>query len=355
MAKLLITGGAGFIGTHTSLVLLEAGYDLIILDSFINSSPIALKRVSQISGLNSTELARRLKTYTGDIRDLDFLENIFKTCGQEGNPIDAVIHFAGLKSVDESVKNPLLYWDVNLNGTKTLLTAMEKNNCRTIVFSSSATIYGKAQSIPIQETAKIQPINPYGKTKAAIENILSDLTGINPNWRIACLRYFNPVGAHPTGLIGENPLGTPNNLFPVINQVAINKLKVLKIFGGDWPTPDKTAMRDYIHIMDLAEGHLAALNYLKNSTPELITLNLGSGKGYSVLEVVSEYQKVCRKKLPFEVVNRRQGDSAISIADPSKALTKLGWQTKRTLNEMVRDGWNWQVKNPKGYLEEERK
>ena len=352
MARILITGGAGFIGSHTCSVLIDAGHDLIIFDSFINSSPIALQRVKEITGLNPTEANQRLKTVEGDIRNRTTLEKVFTTAEHEQRPINAVIHFAGLKSVNESLKHPLDYWDVNVNGSHCLLKTMQTNRCKTLIFSSSATIYGLAKSIPITEKNTIEPINPYGHTKAAVEKMLLDMYGMNCNWRIASLRYFNPVGAHPSGLIGESPSGLPNNLFPLVNQVAIGRRKVLQVFGDNWPTPDKTCIRDYIHVMDLANGHLAALNYLLKKKDEFLTLNLGSGKGYSVLEVVNSFEKATGQKIKYTIVDRRAGDTAETVADPTQAKKILGWQTQKSIYEMCCDSWKWQKENPNGFEEE---
>ncbi len=351
MARLLITGGAGFIGSHTCVLLLEAGHDLVIVDSFINSSPLAIERVSKITGLDTNEKTKRLQVFNRDIRDLEGLKEVFNKVDQEGMPIEAVIHFAGLKSVRESVNSPLDYWDVNVNGSRCLLSAMEKNNCRTIVFSSSATLYGYPESIPIRETAQIKPINPYGQTKAAVEKMLADLVNMQRGWKVACLRYFNPVGAHPSGEIGEEPCGIPNNLFPFLSQIAVGRLPSLKVFGGDWPTPDGTGVRDYIHVMDLAEGHIAALNSLLNEEPRFLKLNLGSGKGHSVLELVGAFKKAIGKDIPFEIVDRRPGDVAITVADASQAKKAIGWQTNLSLSDICRDGWAWQCANPNGFGE----
>jgi len=344
MAQLLMTGGAGFIGSHTSLVLLEAGHELLVFDDFSNSSPIALERVCELVGPGA---ALRLQQMQGDIRNPKDLEQAFT---RTSSGIDAVIHFAGLKAVGESVKNPLQYWDVNVNGSRCLLTAMQAHGCHNIVFSSSATLYGYPETKPIPETAPIAPINPYGHTKAAVEQMLSDLHSSAVNtWRIACLRYFNPVGAHPSGRIGENPSGIPNNLFPFLSQVAAGSRAQLQVFGGDWPTPDGTGVRDYIHVMDLAEGHSAALDCLLQEAPQLLTLNLGSGQGTSVLEVVKAMEIASRQSIPYTIGPRRPGDAAMSVADPSEALRKLGWKTRRNLEDICRDGWAWQQQNPKGY------
>ncbi|MFM7675662.1 MAG: UDP-glucose 4-epimerase GalE [Synechococcus sp.] len=357
MARVLITGGAGFIGTHTACVLLEAGHELVVLDSFANSSPEALRRVVQLVG---GDAGHRLRLVEGDIRSPKALNEAF-TCpsaqGAADGGIAAVIHFAGLKAVAQSVHQPLLYWDVNVGGSHALLAAMAAHGCHTLVFSSSATVYGFPEQVPIPETAAIRPINPYGHTKAAVEQMLADLAasaGLNgPEpalpWRIAALRYFNPVGAHPSGRIGENPLGPPDNLFPAISQVAIGRRERLRIFGGDWPSGDGTGIRDYIHVMDLAEGHSAALDVLRQEPPQLLTLNLGSGRGHSVLEVVRAFEAASGRSVPYDLVGRRAGDAAQSVADPSEAERRLGWRAQRDLGAMCRDGWAWQCANPQGY------
>lgn len=336
--NLMITGGAGFIGSHTCLVLLEAGHRLTVLDNFANSSPESLRRVLELAGGNG-----RLQVVEGDIRSSTDLDRAF-----DGG-IDAVLHFAGLKAVGESLANPLAYWDVNVSGSRQLLTAMQAHGCRTLVFSSSATLYGIPEQVPIPETAPVQPINPYGHTKAAVERMLGDLAASERGWRIARLRYFNPVGAHPSGRIGEDPNGIPNNLFPYVSQVAVERRERLQVFGGDWPTPDGTGVRDYIHVMDLAEGHKAGLETLLAEEPQLLTINLGSGRGYSVLDIVKAFEEASNRRIPFAVVERRMGDAASSIADPSLAAQILGWRTKRSLAEMCRDGWAWQTNNPDGY------
>jgi len=344
MAELLITGGAGFIGSHTSLRLLEDGHSLILFDNFTNSSPLAVERVRQLAGISA---ASRIQLMEGDIRSPDQLKEAFS---RRKSKIDAVIHFAGLKSVSESILRPLSYWDVNVNGSRCLLEAMQENNCKTLVFSSTATIYGYPEKVPIKETAPTQPINPYGHTKAAVEQMLADVQASEPDsWRIACLRYFNPVGAHPSGLIGENPLGRPNNLFPYVCQVAGGLRRQVQVFGNDWPTPDGTGVRDFIHVQDLADGHCAALNFLFNKPPQRVVLNLGSGKGHSVLEVLQGMEKASGRSIPFQITGRRAGDAAISIADPSLAAARLGWSTQRGLEEICRDGWAWQEQNPQGY------
>ena len=339
LAQLLITGGAGFIGSHTCLVLLEAGHRLVVIDNFQNSSPESLRRVRALTGT----APEQLKVLEGDIRCRSDLDRAF-----EGG-IEAVVHFAGLKAVGESVADPLSYWDVNVNGSSQLLSAMRSHGCRTIVFSSSATLYGIPDQVPIPETAPVQPINPYGHSKAAVERMLSDLAVSEPGWRIACLRYFNPVGAHPSGSIGEDPNGIPNNLFPFVSQVAVGRRETLSVFGGDWPTPDGTGVRDYIHVMDLAEGHQRAVEVLMTEEPQLLTLNLGSGQGHSVLEVVHAFETASGKAVPYAVVDRRPGDAAATVADPSLATQRLGWRTQRSLEEICRDGWAWQSANPEGY------
>ncbi|WP_114993581.1 UDP-glucose 4-epimerase GalE [Synechococcus sp. UW179A] len=350
MARLLITGGAGFIGSHTCVVLLQAGHNLLVLDDFSNSTPLALKRVSALAQLDSQSSQVRLQVRRGDIRDQAYLDALFSKAASEGAPIDAVIHFAGLKAVGESVREPLHYWDVNLTGSRCLLDAMNAHGCHTLVFSSSATLYGYPERVPIPETAPIQPINPYGHSKAAVEQLLQDLAASAANqWRIACLRYFNPVGAHPSGKIGEDPLGTPNNLFPFLSQVAVGRRESLQVFGGDWPTSDGTCIRDYIHVMDLAEGHQAALDCLLAEPTQLLTLNLGSGQGASVLEVVHAFERASGRQVPYDLVARRDGDAAITVADPALALQRLGWQTQRDLDDICRDGWAWQSANPAGY------
>ena len=339
--QLLITGGAGFIGSHTCLSLLEAGHGLVVLDNFANSSPEALRRVQELAG---PQAAARLQLIRGDIRCREDVAQAFRTV-----PIDAVLHFAGLKAVGESVRQPRRYWDVNVGGTLQLLEAMASHNCRTLVFSSSATLYGFPDQVPIPETAPLRPINPYGHTKAAVERLLADVAVSEPGWRIAALRYFNPVGAHPSGRLGEAPSGTPSNLFPYLSQVAVGLRPALQVFGADWPTPDGTGVRDYIHVMDLAEGHRAALEVLVGESPQLLTLNLGSGQGHSVLELVAAFEAASGRAIPYQVVARRPGDSPTSVADPSLAAGRLGWRTRRGLAEICRDGWAWQSTNPDGY------
>ena len=341
MSQLLITGGAGFIGSHTCLVLLEAGHHLVVLDDFSNSSPEALRRVQELAG---PVAAPRLQLIEGDLRSSGDLERAFAVA-----PIEAVVHFAGLKAVAESVADPLRYWDVNLSGSRALLAAMVQAGCRTIVFSSSATLYGSPESVPIAESARVAPVNPYGYSKAAVEQMLADVYASEPGWRVARLRYFNPVGAHPSGRIGEDPGGIPNNLFPFLSQVAVGRRPRLQVFGSDWPTADGTGVRDYIHVMDLADGHRAALEVLMAEPPQLLTLNLGSGQGHSVLELLAAFERACGSPVPFDLVPRRPGDVAATVADPSLAQRRLAWRTQRDLDAICRDGWAWQSANPKGY------
>ena len=314
-----VTGGAGFIGSHTCLLLLEAGYDLLILDNFSNSSPEVLNRVAAVANVSLE--SQRLKIQRGDIRDHNTLDELFTAAAASDRRFDAVIHFAGLKAVGESIEKPLLYWDINVAGTRTLLTAMDAHACRTLVFSSSAAVYGFPDNVPIPESAPIQPINPYGFTKATVEQMLADLNASAPNtWRIACLRYFNPVGAHPSGR-SEKTLGIPNNLFPFVTQVAVGRRDQIRVFGSDWPTHDGTGVRDYIHVMDLAEGHKAALNTLLNQGPQHLTCNLGSGDGASVLDVINAFSAASGQDIPYALVDRRPGDAAVTIADLHAPLT----------------------------------
>ncbi|MFN9629481.1 MAG: UDP-glucose 4-epimerase GalE [Cyanobacteriota bacterium] len=357
MANLLITGGGGFIGSHTTLCLLTAGHNVVVLDSFVNSDVEALRRVAQLANLpplNTTApgtwqakggTASGLTVLQGDVRRAEDVERAMAQ-----GPVDAVLHFAGLKALAESIREPLLYWDVNVNGSRCLVETMQRHRCRTLIFSSSATLYGYPATLPIAETAPVQPLHPYGHTKAAVEQMLADLSASEPGWRIARLRYFNPVGAHPSGLIGEDPRGVPNNLFPLIGQVALGQLPSLPIFGNDWPTSDGSGVRDFIHVMDLAEGHGSALNHLLTTHQDIfLTLNLGSGQGISVLEMVRAYGAVSGQPIPHEVLPRRGGDAACSVADPSLAKTQLGWSTRRTLADICRDGWRWHSSNPRGY------
>ena len=346
--SILVTGGAGFIGSHTCFCLLKKGYKIAVLDSFINSNILSLHRVIDLLSDKNPTLLNIIK---GDIRDPNILDDIFLNYKSNNNPITSVIHFAGLKSVKESVINPLRYWDVNVNGAINLLSKMKEYDCHNIVFSSSATIYGKSNQIRISENNQINPTNPYGQTKAAIEQILLDLFSSNKDqWKIANMRYFNPIGAHESGLIGESPLGIPNNIFPFLTKVAYGNLEKLNIFGNNWPTKDGTGVRDYIHVMDLAEGHIAALEHLLSNKSQIINLNLGTGLGTSVLELVRTFEKINKVHIKHAFVSRREGDVASVIADNELAKSVLNWQPKRSLEQMCFDGWNWQCLNPEGYI-----
>ncbi len=346
--KVLLTGGAGFIGSHIALLLLEKGFDVLILDSFTNSSPNVINRIKAY--LDCNDITCKMETINGDIRDKNLLDSIFLDSIKENSPIDAVIHLAGLKSVSESLTNPLDYWDVNVLGSLNLLHTMKLYDCYSIVFSSSATIYGFCESLPLNEDHKISPINPYGKTKVAIENMFYDLYYSNKKlWKICSLRYFNPVGAHPSSMIGEDPIGIPNNLFPFLTQVAIGRQRFLKIYGDDWETKDGSGVRDYIHVNDLADGHLASIDYLNSKDSCLEFINLGSGHGYSVFQIINQFELSTGLKIPFSIQSRRDGDVAECYADISKAKRLLGWTPKRSLEQICLDGWNWQRKNPNGY------
>ena len=341
--RILITGGAGFIGSHTCLVLLEAGHALVVLDNFDNSSPEALKRVQELAGRDA------LAVLEGDVRNPADLNRAFREFG----PIDGVIHFAGLKAVGESVADPLRYWDVNLNGSRALAAAMEQHGCRTLVFSSTSTVYGEPEQFPLREDMATAPVHPYAQTKLAVEQMLQALCRNHP-WRVACLRYFNPVGAHPSGRIGEDPLGIPNNLFPFITQVAAGRRDRLRVFGNDYPTHDGTGIRDYIHVMDLAEAHVVTLDHLfRQTAPSRLTLNIGTGHGLSVLDVVKGFEAATGLRIPYDVVDRRPGDVPRLQACPERATTVLGWTAQRSLEEMCRDGWAWQQANPTGYRQPE--
>lgn len=332
----LVTGGTGFIGSHTTVALLEAGYSVTILDNLSNSHEIVIERIAQITG-------KRPRFIQGDLRDKDLLQQIFSA-----NQFGAVIHFAALKSVGESVLKPLEYYDNNISGTLSLLNAMQCANCKTLVFSSSATVYGDPASVPIFEDFPRSATNPYGRSKIIIEDVLHDLQHADADWKIACLRYFNPVGAHPSGLIGEDPCGIPNNLMPYITQVASCLRERLSVYGDDYQTPDGTGVRDYIHVMDLAEGHVAALDYLWTKD-ENLTVNLGTGRGVSVLEMIKAFEAASGQRIPFVIENRRPGDIAACWADTTKANTLLKWSAHRSLHEMCTDSWRWQSHNPRGY------
>lgn len=333
----LVTGGAGYIGSHTCLELLHSGHQVTVIDNLANSSREALRRVEALSG-------RSLTFHEVDLLDLDALRTVFRQTPEA----TAVIHFAGLKAVGESVRIPLRYYQNNLNGTLNLCQVMAEQEVKVLVFSSSATVYGDPASVPIREDFPLSCTNPYGRTKLMIEEILRDLHRADPTWRIGLLRYFNPVGAHPSGRIGEDPGGIPNNLMPYIAQVAVGTLGELAVFGGDYPTPDGTGVRDYIHVVDLALGHLRALEKLVD-TPGVLTCNLGTGRGYSVLDMVRAFEAACGRAIPFRIVDRRSGDIAQCYADPSLARRELGWQATRDLGEMCADSWRWQSANPQGY------
>ncbi len=345
MKRILVTGGNGFIGSHTCINLLQKDYEVIIVDSFINSSRDFYERIKILANRIDPKLLTRIKIFEGDIRDKNLLEGIFIKSINDGKRIEGVIHFAGLKAVNESIKKPSKYWDFNFIGTFRLIEVMEKFECRTLIFSSSATVYGYSKEFLITESASINPKNPYGYTKAAIENFLKNIFNSKPNkWRIACLRYFNPIGAHSSGLIGENPNGIPNNIFPFINQVANGRIQNLEIYGNDWDTRDGTCIRDYIHVMDLAEGHILSLEFLLKNECKFINLNLGTGIGTSVLELVNIFQEENKVKVPFNYADRRDGDIARIVADNSLAYSLLNWKPTKTINQMCKDGWRWQQK-----------
>ncbi len=333
---ILVTGGAGYIGSHTVVELLQAGRDLVIFDNLSNSSVRVLERIEAIAGV-------RPRFVEGDIRDPGALTATFREF-----PITSVIHFAGLKAVGESVAEPLRYYDNNVVGSLRLCEAMAAAGVRRLVFSSSATVYGDPHTVPIREDFPLQATNPYGRTKLHIEEMLRDFSRGDPDWRIALLRYFNPVGAHPSGLIGEDPQGTPNNLMPFVSQVAIGRRDELGVFGNDYPTPDGTGVRDYIHVVDLARGHLAALDALDRAAG-VLTVNLGTGRGYSVLEVVTAFERASGRRVAYRIKPRRPGDVAACYADPALASEALGWAARFDLDAMCRDAWRWQSGNPHGY------
>lgn len=337
--SILVTGGAGYIGSHTVIELVNAGYDVVVVDNLCNSSKESMKRVEEITG-------KAVKFYEVDILDKEGLTKIF-----ENESIDSVIHFAGLKAVGESVAKPWLYYNNNITGTLVLLEVMNAFNVKNIVFSSSATVYGSPAEIPITENCpKGEITNPYGQTKSMIEQILTDIYKADTEWNIILLRYFNPIGAHKSGRIGENPNGIPNNLMPYITQVAVGRLKCLGVFGNDYPTPDGTGVRDYIHVVDLASGHVKAIEKI-STNPGLKVYNLGTGKGYSVLDIVKNFEKASGVKIPYEIKPRRAGDIAECYADASKAKEELGWEAKYGILEMCEDSWRWQSNNPNGFAD----
>jgi len=336
--KLLITGGAGFIGSHTCVSLLRAGHELQVVDDLSNGHIEAVRRASELAD-------GEIVFHRVDLLDEPTLRRVFEQFRPEG-----VIHFAGRKAVGESVANPLLYWRVNVGGAIHLLQAMQDYGCRTLVFSSSATVYGQPESLPLREDAPLHPTCPYGQTKLAIERLCEDVAATNPNWRISLLRYFNPVGAHPSGRLGEDPAGEPANLMPYVAQVAAGRRPEVAVFGNEWPTPDGTGVRDYLHVMDLAEGHARALEFLRTH-PGLHVHNLGTGQGYSVLEVIAAFAGACGHNIPCRWAPRRPGDIPSCWADPTRANEELGWRATRTLADMCADAWRWQQQNPTGYTE----
>lgn len=336
--RTLLTGGAGYIGSHTAIELLSHGHQVVIFDNFSNSHPEAIRRVESIAG-------QSIPVIQGDVRDQAALEKALKE-----HAIDSVVHFAGKKAVGESVSHPVDYYDNNVNGTLVLLRAMKKQGVSKLVFSSSATVYGTPKYLPLNEVHPTSVTNPYGRSKLMVEEILADLYHSDPLWSLAVLRYFNPIGAHSSGLIGEDPADIPNNLLPYIAQVAVERREKLQIFGGDYDTVDGTGVRDYIHVVDLARGHVKALEKLASlEKPELLTVNLGTGNGYSVLQVLHAFEKACGKSLPHAITDRRPGDVASCYADPKHALETLGWQAEHDLDAMCADTWRWQSQNPNGY------
>ena len=335
--KILVTGGAGYIGSHTCIELLEAGHEVVVVDNLCNSSEESLKRVEAICN-------KKITFNHADIRDESALNSIFSA-----HSIDAVIHFAGLKAVGESTQIPLAYYDNNVNGSCVLMTVMAKHNVNTLVFSSSATVYGDPASVPIREDFPLSTTNPYGQTKLVVEQMCRETVASNPQLSVVLLRYFNPVGAHVSGTIGEDPKGIPNNLMPFITQVAVGKREFLSVFGDDYETPDGTGVRDYIHVVDLAQGHLKAIEALHGKAG-CHTFNLGTGQGYSVLDMVNAFSKACGKEIPYKIVARRPGDIGQCYAEPKLAQDVLGWRATKTLEDMVVDSWRWQSQNPDGYV-----
>ena len=343
---IFLTGGTGLIGSHTCVLLLEKGYEIIIIDSLVNSSKATIDRIKKIIDLKFPSMARNLNFFEGDLRNEKFIRDVFENQKIIGKPITSVIHFAGLKSINESLKDPLNYWDFNLISTINLLKTMKLYDCKTIVFSSSASVYGTSQQNLISESESLNPTNPYGLTKLTIEQILTNLYESDPNeWRIINLRYFNPIGAHNSGLLGEDPLGIPNNIFPFILKVAQGKIASLEIFGNDWPTSDGTCVRDYIHVMDLAYGHILALEYLTSNSCQILNLNLGTGIGSSVLDLVKTFEKVNEIEVACFFGDRRKGDVACLVAENSFAKKILNWKPEKTLADMCKDGWIWQKQN----------
>ena len=350
MKTILVTGGAGFIGSHTCLLLLEKGYKVYVIDSFINSSPKSLERVLRLYNQKKQKSCENIKVLYGDLLDIKFLDKAFLEISKNNNQIDGVIHFAGLKSVSESINNALKYWEVNVSGTINLLKMMDKYLCKTLVFSSSATVYAANENKLLSENSKINPINPYGTCKLTIESLLKDIfKNSKNNLRFASLRYFNPIGAHSSGLIGEDPKGKPNNIFPLIINTAMGIQKELKIFGRDWPTNDGTAIRDYIHVMDLAEVHIKTLEHLFESESKYMVLNVGTGIGTSVFDLVKTFERVNQVKVPYVFVDRRLGDKCHVVADNSFLASELKMIPKLSIEKMCRDGWEWKKLIPNGY------
>ena len=347
----LVTGGAGYIGSHTCLYLLEQDYNVVVIDSLVNSSSESLDRIKFILRKKEQRKEINLKFYKGSLNNKEFIDGVFSQAFNEGNKIDAVIHFAGFKSVKESIQNPFLYWQNNVSGTINLVSVMNEYCCNKIVFSSSATIYKPNNVDLINEKCEKEPINPYGNTKRVNEIFLSDVfKSQSKKWGVINLRYFNPIGAHPSGLIGESPKGIPNNIFPIIMKIASSNNKYLEVFGNDWPTRDGTCIRDYIHIIDLAQGHIQALKLLNKTESTEISINLGTGQGTSVLELIKIFEDTNQIKINYIFSNRREGDSPIVIADNIFAQKMLNWVPKKTIQDMCKDGWNWKLKNPYGYI-----
>ena len=347
---ILVTGGTGFIGSHTILELVKSNYDVVVIDSLVNSSEKVILKIKEILYSLKIYDLQKIKFFNCDIRDEYRLREIFENQQKTKKPIDSVIHFAGLKSVKESLDKPFLYWDNNVGGSIKLVKIMSEFNCKNLVFSSSATVYDANKKKIINEETNLKPINPYGETKLAIENFLKSISNNDiKNWRIACLRYFNPIGAHPSGLIGESPIGMPNNVFPIICQVALGKIDKLRIFGNNWPTHDGTGVRDYIHVLDLAKAHLKSIEYIKRRKPGCIFLNVGTSLGTSVLDLIRTFEKVNNCSINYIFTDRRSGDYAQVVAD-NKLLSKLiNWEPEYSLEDMCRDGWKWQINNPLGY------
>ena len=337
---ILVTGGAGYIGSHTCVELLESGYEVVVVDNLCNSCEESLRRVQEITG-------KTLTFYRADLLDRAAIEEIF-----DKEDISAVIHFAGLKAVGESVAKPLEYYWNNITGTLILCDVMRKHGCKNLVFSSSATVYGDPVSVPIREDFALHVTNPYGRTKLMQEDMFRDFVVADPEWSIFLLRYFNPIGAHKSGRIGEDPQGIPNNLVPYVAQVAVGKLPYLRVFGDDYDTPDGTGVRDYIHVVDLAKGHVKAIEKMEADGPGVYTYNLGTGQGYSVLDIVKAYSEACGHEVPYQIVPRRPGDIAACYADPAKAAEELGWKAELGIREMCEDSWRWQSRNPNGYRRE---